>query len=79
MKVKCSVDKGDEPKHQTERRYRLSVGNRILGILCGGVAARHVGQGLQTPGQCWLRVRENHAVSTASSTRAASARHLDVD
>jgi hypothetical protein len=34
---------------------------------------------LQSPRQCRIRVRKNHAVSTRSSTRAASARHLDVD
>jgi hypothetical protein len=34
---------------------------------------------LQTPRQCRVRVWENHAVSTGSSTRAASARHLDVN
>ena len=38
-----------------------------------------IAEGLQTPRHCWLRVRENHAVSTASSTRQASARHLDLD
>ena len=34
---------------------------------------------MQTPRQCWIRIRENHAASTSSSTRAASARRLDVD
>jgi hypothetical protein len=41
--------------------------------------ARQSRRGLQTPIQCLLRVRENQVVSTGSSTREASARHLDVD
>jgi hypothetical protein len=36
-------------------------------------------KGLQTPRRCRLHDRQDGAVSTASSTRAATARHPDID
>jgi hypothetical protein len=59
-------------------QMRLAKDLQCLKVESYAFAAKSIEE-LQTPRPCWLRVRENHAVSTASSTRAASARHLDVD